>query len=91
MTRSSDLEFNDHVNNGHYVEWMVEGGGHGHRAGVTLPGELDIVFRQAAKAGEALVSEFCAAEDKTLHAIRRRSDDAILATAAMAPAKEVQG
>ncbi len=89
LTRSSDLDFNDHVNNVHYVEWMLEGGGHDHRAGVTLPGELDIVFRQAAKAGEALVSEFFAAEDKTLHAIRRPSDNVILATAAMAPAKEV--
>ena len=89
LTRSSDLDFNDHVNNVHYVEWMLEGGGHDHRAGVTLPGELDIVFRQAAKAGEALVSEFCVAEDKTLHAIRRPSDNVILATAAMAPAKEV--
>jgi acyl-ACP thioesterase len=87
LTRSSDLDFNDHVNNVHYVEWMLEGGGHGgddgHAGRVTLPGELDIVFRQAAKAGESLVSEFCAAGEKTLHAIRRRSDDAILATAAM--------
>ena len=83
LTRSSDLDFNDHVNNVHYVEWMLEGGGHGHAGRVTLPGEMDIVFRQAAKAGESLVSEFCAAGEKTLHAIRRRSDDAILATAAM--------
>jgi hypothetical protein len=52
---------------------------------VTLPGELDIVFRQAAKAGEVLVSEYCAADGRTLHAIRRRSDDALLATAAMMP------
>ena len=86
LTRHSDLDFNDHVNNVHYVEWMLEGGGH--RAGGTLPGELDIVFRQAAKAGETLVSEFCAAGEKTLHAIRRHSDDAILATAAMVSAKE---
>ena len=81
LTRSSDLDFNDHVNNVHYGEWMLECCGHAGRA--TLPGELDIVFRQAAKAGETLVSEFCAAGDKTLHAIRRCSDDAILATAAM--------
>ena len=37
LTRHSDLDFNDHVNNVHYVEWMLEGGGHDHRAGVTLP------------------------------------------------------
>ncbi len=103
LTRHSDLDFNDHVNNVHYVEWMLESvkckvenekcggrgeGDGGHAGRVTLPGELDIVFRQAAKAGEALVSEFCADGEKTLHAIRRRSDDALLATAAMVPSKE---
>ena len=88
LTRYSDLDFNDHVNNVHYVEWMLEGGGRGHAGRVTLPGEMDIVFRQAAKAGETLVSEFCADGEKTLHAIRRTSDNAILATAAMVPLKE---
>ena len=81
LTRHSDLDFNDHVNNVHYVEWMLECGGRGVAA---LPGEMDIVFRQAAKAGEALASEFCTAGDKTLHAIRRSSDGATLATAAVA-------
>ena len=96
LTRHSDLDFNDHVNNVHYVEWMLEvGGGHagrvtlpgdgGHAGRVTLPGEMDIVFRQAAKAGEALVSAFCADGEKTFHAIRRHSDGAILATAAVLP------
>ena len=93
LTRHSDLDFNDHVNNVHYVEWMLEGDGggdgDGHAGRVTLPGEIDIVFRQAAKAGESLVSEFCADGEKTLHAIRRTSDNAILATAAMFPLKEV--
>ena len=90
LTRHSDLDFNDHVNNVHYVEWMLEGGhaGCGGRGATALPRELDIVFRQAAKAGEALVSEFCADGEKTLHAIRRTSDNAILATAAMVPLKE---
>ena len=86
LTRHSDLDFNDHVNNVHYVEWMLEGdGGRGVPA---LPGEIDIVFRQAAKAGEAIVLEFCADGEKTFHAIRRTSDNAILATAAMVPLKE---
>ena len=48
-----------------------------------LPREMDIVFRQAAKAGESLASEFCVAEDKILHAIRRQSDGAVLATAVL--------
>ena len=88
LTRHGDLDFNDHVNNVHYVEWMLERDGGGHAGRVTLPGEIDIVFRQAAKAGEALVSEFCAADEKTLHAIRRTSDNTILATAAIVWAKE---
>ena len=83
IARRSDLDFNDHVNNVHYVEWMMEVDG-GHAGRVTLPAEIDIVFRQAAKAGDALVSERCAADGgRTLHAIRRPSDNAILATAAM--------
>ena len=82
LTRQSDLDFNDHVNNVHYVEWMLECGGHAGRVTLPSPAELDIVFRHAAKAGESLASEFCAAGGKTLHAIRRPSDGAILATAA---------
>ena len=79
LTRHGDLDFNDHVNNVHYVEWMLEG------TATNDPAELDIVFRTAAKAGEALVSERCAADGaRTLHAIRRPSDGAVLATAAMA-------
>ena len=90
LTRHSDLDFNDHVNNVHYVEWMlesekckVESVKCGGRGATTLPMEMDIVFRQAAKAGESLASEFCVAEDKTLHAIRRQSDGTVLATAAL--------
>ena len=93
LTRHSDLDFNDHVNNVHYVEWMLEVGG-GRRATALpeegmlscaseSPAEFDIVFRQAAKAGESLMSEFCVAGDRALHAIRRPSDGAVLATAAM--------
>ena len=95
LTRHSDLDFNDHVNNVHYVEWMlesvkckVESGKCDGRGATAVPRELDIVFRQAAKAGEALVSERCAADGgRTLHAIRRPSDGAVLATAAMLAAK----
>ena len=79
LTRHSDLDFNDHVNNVHYVEWMLECG----KCKVESV-KMDIVFRQAAKAGESLASEFCVAGDKTLHAIRRQSDGTVLATAALA-------
>ena len=91
LTRHSDLDFNDHVNNVHYVEWILENV-ECKMENVELsrsPSDIDIVFRQAAKAGEALVSEFCFDGEKTLHAIRRTSDNAILATAAMVWAKEV--
>jgi len=88
LTRHSDLDFNDHVNNVHYVEWMLESVKCEIERVKCGVGDVDIVFRQAAKAGEALVSEFCADGEKTLHAIRRRSDGAILATAAIVPLKE---
>ena len=78
LTRHSDLDFNDHVNNVHYIEWMLESDN------PVYPSELDIVFRQGAKAGEELVSECCAAEGgRTLRAVRRVCDGALLATAAM--------
>ena len=84
LTRHSDLDFNDHVNNVHYVEWMLESARCGGRGATAMPGEIDIVFRQAAKAGETLVSERCAADGgRTLHAIRRAADGALLATAAL--------
>ena len=76
--RRSDLDFNDHVNNVHYVEWMLEAAPCG-----VGPSEIDIVFRSAAKAGDVLASEcFCEGE-KSLHCIRRISDGAVLATAVM--------
>ena len=84
LTRHSDLDFNDHVNNVHYVEWMLESVKWKVESVKCGVGDMDIVFRQAAKAGESLASEFCVAEDKTLHAIRRQSDGAVLATAAFA-------
>ena len=94
LTRHGDLDFNDHVNNVHYVEWMLEcragAGSGGGEVTAAMPGEIDIVFRQAAKAGEALVSEFCADGERTLHAIRRPSDGAVLATAAVMAMKEVR-
>ena len=79
IVRRSDLDFNDHVNNVHYPEWMLEAMPdceHG-------PLEMDIVFRQAAKSGDRLVSEVCRDGARTCHRIRRVSDDAILATAVM--------
>lgn len=91
--RQSDLDFNDHANNVHYVEWMLETipmGTDPTDVGTdpanlgTGPAEMDIVFRAAAKAGDLLVSECFRAEDgRTMHLIRRPADGLVLATAAM--------
>ena len=85
LTRNGDLDFNDHVNNVHYVEWMLETEPPARAdaaAGGTL--ELDIVFRSAARAGERLVSESCRTSDgRTLHAVSRPSGGVVLATAAI--------
>lgn len=77
--RQSDLDFNDHVNNVHYVEWMLEA-----LPGRSGPSEIDIAFRSAAKAGDVLVSECFCEGAKSFHQIRRLSDGQVLASAAMA-------
>jgi acyl-ACP thioesterase len=78
--RLSDLDFNDHVNNVHYVAWALE----------SLPADyrrrrathLDIVFRQEALAGDELESCTEIVEPGLLrHKIVRLSDGALLATA----------
>ena len=79
LVRHGDLDFNDHVNNVHYAEWMLES--LPERGG---PAEMDIVFRTAAKAGDALVSECFCEEGRSLHLIRRQLDGEVLASAAMA-------
>ena len=83
--RKSDLDFNDHVNNVQYVEWMLEAlpVGTAPESMGTGPAEVDIVFRAAAKAGETLISECFFEGDRTFHLIRRPSDNLVLASAAM--------
>ncbi len=76
--RQSDLDFNDHVNNVHYAEWMLEA-----LPDRTGPAEMDIVFRAAAKAGDVLVSECLCEGSRSLHLVRRASDNLVLASAAM--------
>lgn len=76
--RRSDLDFNDHVNNVHYVEWMLES-----MPTDSNPKEVDIVYRSAAKTGEELASERSSDGPRTFHQIRRTTDNLVLATAAM--------
>ncbi|MDX9867358.1 MAG: thioesterase [Kiritimatiellia bacterium] len=79
--RRSDHDFNNHVNNAHYVAWALE----------CLPddwtgtrqvGELDIAYKSAAAWGDTILSEAArAGEDTVLHRIRRLSDRTLLASA----------
>ena len=79
LVRRSDHDFNDHVNNVHYVEWALESVPEDYRLrGVS---RLDIVFRQEAKAGDEL--ESCSeivADGLLRHTISRVSDGALLAS-----------
>ena len=80
LVRRSDHDFNDHVNNVHYVEWALEALPAAFRNAVAE--ELDIVFRQAAHAGDELEARTEAVDGTTLrHAIVRLSDGTLLATA----------
>ena len=79
LVRKGDLDFNDHVNNVHYAEWMLEPMPDGRDA----PCEIDIVFHKAARAGDSLVSEVFMDGARSCHRIRRPQDNATLATAVM--------
>jgi acyl-ACP thioesterase len=77
--RQSDHDFNDHVNNVHYVEWGLE----------CLPEDLlktkqvkrlDISFKSAARFGDTVMCEAASQSDNLiLHRLRRASDNATLA------------
>jgi acyl-ACP thioesterase len=78
--RFSDHDFNDHVNNVHYIEWALESIPEAYRRGFVT--NLDIVFRQEAKAGDELESCSEVVNDGLLrHTITRLSDGALLVTA----------
>jgi acyl-ACP thioesterase len=80
LVRRSDHDFNDHVNNVHYVEWALESVPEEYRR--RSVSRLDIVFRQEAKVGDEL--ESCCeivAEGLLRHTISRVSDGALLASA----------
>ena len=80
LVRRADHDFNDHVNNVHYVEWALEALPDSFRARPVR--ELDIVFRQAAHAGDELESRIeVMGSDSVRCAIVRPADNAHLATA----------
>ena len=78
--RRSDHDFNNHVNNVHYVEWGLE----------CLPADLlgtrqvkrlDISFKAEALSGDTVTCEAAPVTDTViLHRIRRAADNATLAT-----------
>lgn len=79
--RHSDHDFNNHVNNAHYVEWALECLPETWR-GTRRVRELDIAFRAAATWGDTVLSEAAPESDAVLlHRIRRLSDNATLAAA----------
>ena len=77
--RRSDHDFNNHVNNVHYVEWGLE----------CLPDDwlntrqvrrLDITFKDEARCGDTVLCEAAPhTSDVLLHRIRRPSDNTTLA------------
>ena len=80
LVRRSDHDFNDHVNNVHYVEWALESVPEEYRR--RSVSRLDIVFRQEAQAGDELESCCEVVADGVLrHVINRVSDGALLASA----------
>ena len=82
LVRRADHDFNDHVNNVHYVEWTFEALPDAFRDRAATG--LDIVFRQAAHAGDELESRVEVVDDSHVRvAIVRLSDNALLATAAL--------
>lgn len=82
LVRRADHDFNDHVNNVHYVEWALEALPEAFWARSVR--ELDIVFRQAAHAGDELEARAEIVDDANLRcAIVRPADGALLATAAL--------
>jgi len=79
--RHSDHDFNNHVNNAHYVEWALECLPEAWRAGRRIV-EIDVSFRAAAHWGDTVLSEAVRQDEAgLLHRIRRASDGLLLATA----------
>lgn len=82
LVRRADHDFNDHVNNVHYVEWALEALPVPFRSRSVR--ELDIVFRQAAHAGDELEARTEIVDGANLRCvIVRPADGALLATAAL--------
>lgn len=60
----SHIDLNGHVNNVHYIEWMLEPLADG-----AQPAEMEIVFRSETLAGDEVKVETCAADGATFHRV----------------------
>lgn len=79
--RRADHDFNNHVNNAHYIEWIMEAVPRSWRAGKEVR-ELDISFKAGTSMGDTLITEVVEEmNNELLHRIRREFDDAVLVTA----------
>lgn len=84
LAREADLDMNGHVNNVHFMEWVLEGAGVVASAGRLR--EIDIQFRAESLAGDQLQSRVAVngTGDATslLHSLLRTADDSELVRAA---------
>jgi acyl-ACP thioesterase len=62
-TQKSHIDLNGHVNNVHYVEWMLEPSDKMH------PREIDITFKSEALAGDDVVAKICANDSECFHSV----------------------
>ncbi len=60
--QNSHIDINGHVNNVHYVEWMLEPSAHG-----ANPSEIEIVFRSETMDGDEVKVETCDCGGETFH------------------------
>lgn len=54
VAKNLDIDLNGHVNNVHYIEWMLEPCFASERSGAACPTEMEIVFRSETFAGERI-------------------------------------
>lgn len=79
--RRSEIDANGHVNNVHYAEWMLETVPEATYFGAS-PKRFDIVYKQSAKLGDALlIQTWAEAPDQFIHAVCRAADGVLLAHA----------
>ena len=76
-----DLDFNGHLNNTYYVQWMLEALGPEVLNNQTLK-KLDIIYKAECYQGASLIAEVQVLDDlHFVHQLRMESDNSILAVA----------